>query len=308
MIIDSHQHVFWHFRDDAGLVANMDECGIDVAWLLSWEIPPSEDAPNYHRFLNPLHIRQDGTHAGIPLSDLLIARERYPDRFIVGYCPHPLMGDAPARFESAYRMHDVRVCGEWKFRIPFDDPRSLELFRKAGELNCPVVLHLDVPYFIDTQGNRNYCPTWYGGTVANLERALQACPQTIFIGHAPGFWREISGDAGHAVGTRPEGPVTPGGRLYHLFDNYPNLYADLSAYSGMTALSRDPGHAQAFITRYADRLLYARDYYDNNLQTFLSTLDLDQQVCDKIFMKNACKLVPASLKHSGEHLSAIVSQ
>ena len=35
MIIDSHQHVFWHGRDDAGLVADMDQHGIDLAWLLT---------------------------------------------------------------------------------------------------------------------------------------------------------------------------------------------------------------------------------------------------------------------------------
>ena len=71
MIIDSHQHVFWHGRDDAGLVADMDEHGIDQAWLLSWKIPPSEDAPVYRRVLNPIHMRPDGTHRGIPLSDLM---------------------------------------------------------------------------------------------------------------------------------------------------------------------------------------------------------------------------------------------
>ena len=37
MIIDAHQHVFWHGRDDAGLIADMDEQGIDKAWALTWE-------------------------------------------------------------------------------------------------------------------------------------------------------------------------------------------------------------------------------------------------------------------------------
>lgn len=89
MLIDSHQHVFWHGRDDAGLVADLDEHGIDVAWLLTWNIAPDEDEPSYHRVLNPRHIRPDGAHAGIPLSDLILARDRYPDRFVLGYCPHP---------------------------------------------------------------------------------------------------------------------------------------------------------------------------------------------------------------------------
>lgn len=28
MLIDSHQHLFWHGRNDAGLVADLDEQGI----------------------------------------------------------------------------------------------------------------------------------------------------------------------------------------------------------------------------------------------------------------------------------------
>src|SRR4051794_24536281 len=219
MIIDSHQHVFWHGKDDAGLVADMDAQGIAVAWLLSWEVLPWEDERSYHRVLNPLHFRPDASHAGIPLSDLLLARSRYPDRFVVGYCPHPLSGSAPELFEAAYRIHGARVCGERKFRIPFDDPRCLELFRKAGELGCPVVLHLDVPYLPHAESGRPvYQRSWYGGTVENLERALKACPETVFVGHAPGFWREISGDADADPSAYPKGPVTPGGRLEPLFE------------------------------------------------------------------------------------------
>jgi predicted TIM-barrel fold metal-dependent hydrolase len=289
-IIDSHQHVFWHGRDAAGLVADMDEQGIDLAWLLSWEIPPFEDAPSYHKVLNSLNMRADGTHAGIVLRDLLLTRDRYPERFRVGYCPHPALGDAPKLLESAVQMHGVQICGEWKFRIPFDDPRSLELFYAAGELKLPVVLHLDVPYLM-RDGKRTYQPQWYGGTVENLERALQACPDTVFIGHAPGFWREISGDAGGDPSAYPRGPIAPGGKLFRLFDEYSNLYADLSAGSARYALQRDPQHAKQFLTRYADRLLFARDYYGGDLHEFLQTLELDETVADKIYLRNAQKLL-----------------
>ena len=294
MKIDSHQHVFWHGRDDAGLIADMDEQGIDLAWLLTWHIAPEEDGPSYHAVLNPEHMRTDGTHAGILLSDLIKARDHYPDRFVLGYCPHPLHGDAPAQFESAYRIHGVRVCGEWKFRVLFDDPRCLNLFRKAGELKCPVVLHLDVPYLPDEKtGALTYKPHWYGGTVDNLERALQACPQTSFIGHAPGFWREISGDAASASSLYPQGPVQPGGRLYELFDKYPNLYADISAGSGANSFERDLKHGREFAIRYADRLLYARDFYGNKWCQCIEALDLPQNVKNKLLFENAQNLLEA---------------
>ena len=290
MIIDSHQHVFWHGRDDAGLVADMDACGIDLAWLLSWEIAPWEDNSGFHAVLNPSHSRSDGTHAGIPLGDLILARNRYPHRFILGYCPHPMIGDAAALFESAYHMHHVRVCGEWKFRMLFDDPRCLNLFQKAGELGCPVVLHLDHPFRPNEAGQPTYRPHWYGGTLSNLQRALEACPNTNFIGHAGGFWREISGDADTQTDIRPTGRVQPGGRLISLLNDYPNLYADLSAGSGLNAMKRDPEFTREFLVRFADRLLFGRDYYGNELMNFLRSLELSSTVWNAITCQNARQL------------------
>lgn len=295
-MIDSHQHTFWLNRDDAGSVADLDEHGIEVAWLLSWEVSVAEsahDKPGWFKSLNPLRVRPDWTHPGIPFEDAWIAKRRYPDRFILGYCPHPMSETAVTLFETAVEMHGVRVCGEWKFRMLFDDPRCLELFRAAGRHKAPVVLHLDVPYGVDENGQTRYNDhRWYGGTVANLERALQACPETNFIGHAPGFWREISGDSDLAPGTRPRGPVKEGGRLYRLFDTYPNLYADLSASSCLTALERDPEHAKKFLVRFADRMLFGRDEFGGKHKAFLDTLNLPADVQQKIYFANANKLVP----------------
>jgi len=293
--IDAHQHVFWQQRNDSGLVTDMDEQGVRLAWLLSWDIPRSDDPPNYHGVLNPEHLREDGSHPGIPLSDLLRARDRFPDRFVVGYCPNPLLPPAPRVLEAAARMHDVRVCGEWKFRVLFDDPRCLELFSAAGALGLPVVLHLDVPYLANPKGGKPvYQPNWYGGTVDNLERALQACPQTIFLGHAPGFWREISDGAGDNPDRYPSGPVVPGGRLQPLLDQYPNLHLDLSAGSALKALERDPQHAVDFLKKYQDRVLFARDDYGGALAQFLATLPLSLDTQEALYFRNAERLLSRS--------------
>lgn len=128
-IVDAHQHVFWHGRDDDGLIAELDNHGIDYAWLLSWETAPFEDHPAYHPVLNPSNIRPDGTHAGIVLADLVKARDPFPSRFVLGYCPHPMQPMAPELLRAAVAMYGVRICGEWKFRLSIDDPRCLELFR-----------------------------------------------------------------------------------------------------------------------------------------------------------------------------------
>ncbi len=292
ILIDAHQHVYYHGLNPAGVVAEMDRFGIDRAWILTWYLPPGEDVPATHAYFNPANFRPDGTHAGSTLGDVIRACDQHPGRFVAGYCPCPHEGSAAKLFEAAYRNHGVRVCGEWSYRMLLDDPRSLELFRKAGELGCPVVLHLDVPFLPDGKGGQSYQTYWYGGGIGPLERALQACPQTIFVGHAPGFWRYISGDEEHEPAVYPRGPVKPGGQLLRLLDTYPNLWADLSAGSGLGALQRDLTHTRQFLVRYADRLLFGRDDHGQKLQFFLEALDLPAAVRAKLWATNAQRLVP----------------
>ena len=292
MKIDSHQHVFWLNHDDAWLVREMDDLSIDVAWLLTWYLLPEEDDAAYHTHTSPTNLRADGTHSAMPLADVVATCRRFPKRFVPGYCPAPTRPNAPESFEAAYHMHGVRVCGEWSYRMLLDDPRAIELFRKAGELRCPVVLHMDTPFLVDENGKQRYQWRWYGGTVLNLERALQACPDTVFLGHSPGFWREISGDSDVDPAVYPTGPITPGGRLFRLFETYPNLWADLSAGSGLGAMERDVEHAKRFIIRFADRLLFGRDQYGDDLDRFLQSIDLPGDVKSKIYFENALRLVP----------------
>jgi predicted TIM-barrel fold metal-dependent hydrolase len=294
MIIDSHNHSHYNGVGPEGLVAEMAAFGIDLTWLLTWYLPPSEHVPSSHRAFNPRNARPDGTHAGVTLADVVEVSDRFAGRFVKGYCPCPTEGNAADLFEAAYQICGVRVCGEWSYRTLLDDPRALELFRRAGKLNCPVVLHLDVPFLPDAQGNPLYQPFWYGGGADPLERALQSCPETIFIGHAPGFWRYISGDEATETAIYPTGPIQPGGRLLTLLDRYPNLWADLSAGSGFTALQRDLPFARDFLVRYAERLLFGRDDKGDRLQRLLNTLDLPDGVAAKIFYQNALRLVPVA--------------
>jgi predicted TIM-barrel fold metal-dependent hydrolase len=291
-IIDSHQHVFWHGRDDAGLIRDMDEQGVSLAWLLTWDLlqPPRQpESTSFIKALNPARVRTDGSHPGIQLADLLAAHRNYPGRFVLGYCPNPAMPDAAELFEAACDMHGVRVCGEWKFRMLIDDPRSLELFRAAGRRKTPVVLHLDAPYLPPKGGQ--YEAAWYGGTIHNLERVLEACPETTFLGHAPGFWRELSADADVSAEVYPRGPVVRGGRVEQMIERHANLFADLSAGSALIAMKRDTGYTKELLTRFADRFLFARDYYGGELLVFLRSLDLPAAVLQKILHDNALALV-----------------
>ena len=65
MIIDSHQHAYYHGLNPAGVIAKMDEFGIDVTWLLTWYLPPAEDAPGSCRAFNQLLLTSSSLSAKI---------------------------------------------------------------------------------------------------------------------------------------------------------------------------------------------------------------------------------------------------
>ena len=64
-----------------------------------------------------------------------------------------------------------------------------------------------------------------------------------------------------------------------LLDRYPNLYADLSAYSASCAILRDEAFGLAFLEKYQDRLFYATDTL-NHCQTFPLGKFLDGAAAD----------------------------
>jgi predicted TIM-barrel fold metal-dependent hydrolase len=285
-IIDGHGHVKWYGYDADRLVANMDEHGIDLMWLLSWEAPADEIDLGFAGCFWPQTV-------GMPFKDVVAAVHRYPDRFIPFYAPDPRERDSLALLQGAVKYLGVRGCGELKVRIMLDDPRALEMFHYCGEAGLPVIFHLDVPL---PRGQFGRDPGyWYCCDWENLARALERCSKTAFLGHAPGFWREISGDADADPAGYPQGPVTPGGRLWQYMDAYPNLHCDLSAGSALYALSRDPAVGKQFLDKYQDRCIFGRDYFDDRMHRFILDCRLSAEATEKILCGNALRLVPLDI-------------
>jgi predicted TIM-barrel fold metal-dependent hydrolase len=287
VIIDAHNHPDWHGHNLDRFLQNMADYHIDRTWLLSWESPVDEYAPHYN------YVSLGDEWGPIPFARCLHYKERAPDRFVLGYAPDPRRPDAIDRVQAAIEIYGVQVYGELKLRMMYDNPDALRLFRFCGEKGLPVTVHID--YEFDT-GRKYPRPNWwYGGGIEAFERAIRACPGTTFIGHAPGFWAHISNDGQFDQVAYPKGPVIAGGKVVEMFRQYPNLYADLSAGSGLGALSRDPAFAQEFCLEFQDRLLYARDDFDNRHQEFLNSLGLPGEVLAKIYAGNALKLVPDAI-------------
>ena len=284
MIIDVHNHAYYHGYNSHKLVENMDECHIDKTWLLTWETPESECNPEVSWC-----VSRATPKAAVPLDATLEYIHDYPDRFTLGFAPDPRDPYAINRLKAAVNSFDVKICGEVKLRMMYDNPDALRLFRAAGEMGLPVLLHFDYEYPTGKQFPRpNW---WYGGGIDCLERVLIACPDTNFIGHAPGFWAHISNDDKYLTQAYPEGPVVPGGKIEKLLEKYPNLYCDISANSGRRALSRDLEYTRAFLTRFRSRVLYGRDYYDNKHRELLDSLGLAPDVLEDIYCRNALRLI-----------------
>ena len=285
MIIDAHNHPNYHGFSAEKIVGDMDANGIDKLWLLSWDIPGSEyDVRLNQRSMPP------GETSGIPLNNVLDVGSYAPDRFIMGYAPHPKRPDAIERIDAAVALHDVRLAGEYKSRTVFDDPDSLRLLRRFGELGLPVTIHLE--YGTDYGGSiYPWRDWWYGGTIGALDRALTECPDTVLVAHGPGWWSHISADDLYDKEMYPKAPPKPGGANPALLEKHPNLYADLSATSGFNALTRDEEFGRQYIIDHADKLVFGRDIYDSKLMDHLKTLELPADVSDKIMFRNAQKLV-----------------
>ena len=286
MIIDAHNHADWYGHNLQKFLENMDQYGIDKTWMLTWEAPDDEFDPSY---LKNVNVDARNGVGPISFARTLSYVERCPERFVLGYAPDPRRPDAIDKLNTAINLYGVKVYGELKLRLMYDDWDAIRMFRFCGEKGLPVTVHLDYEFNRPNSYPRpNY---WYGGGIEAFERAVAKCPETNFLGHAPGFWSHISGDDLYDKNAYPREKVLPGGKVIEMLEKYPNLYCDLSAGSGCNALKRDPEFGRKFLIDYQDRLLYARDYFDNIHQEFISSLDLPQTVLDKIYYKNALKLI-----------------
>jgi hypothetical protein len=176
--------------------------------------------------------------------------------------------------------------GEHKPGVAFDDPRNLALYAACAELKLPLLFHIDNQRNLDKPG------------LPGLAKALAEHPGCNFIGHGPGWWASISGDATQAdLGGYPKGKVAPGGAIDVLMEKHANLYGDLSAGSGAGAISRDLAFGREFLIRRQDRICFGTDFLSPGqavpqFELFEQTLaDLPAEVQAKIFQGNARKLL-----------------
>ena len=244
MLIDIHGHIGRvlpdrrEFVDVTNLIAKMDAWGIDRTCVQALSEHP------------------EGAYLECNTEDVIAACARYPDRLIPFCLIDPRYGNRAdmdfSHLLEEYRARGCKGIGEMLPKLDFDDPRCLNLFKQAGKYNLPVLF--DMQDTVDSYGLRDD----YG--LPKLERTLQTCPETVFIGHGPTFWAEISADvpAEYRAGY-PPGPVREGGAVPRLLRQYPNMWAEISATSGYNAMTRDPAFGLEFMDEFQDKLMFGTD-------------------------------------------------
>ena len=193
-----------------------------------------------------------------------------------------------------YKSLGARGLGELTTPLYADDPMMDNLFSVCEKLDMPVLIHIapkigDYYGIVDDIG------------LPRIEKMLKKHPDLKLIGHSAPFWAEISDNLTEETrNLSQKGTVSPG-RLWQLMREYGNLYCDLSAGSGSSALMRDRENAAKFIEEFSDRICYGTDVcstkqtFHISFDEFLSKMLDDKLISEenyyKIIYGNAAKLI-----------------
>ena len=165
------------------------------------------------------------------LSDTVAkAHERYPDK-VIPFCHVDVTRkDAVAELERRAALDVFRGYGEQKQHVPLDHPGLERVLAFCNEMRWPFTWHFQ-------EGSRGY-----NQGIGHLETLVRKFREIRFIGHAQSWWANISAEVPPPEETLyPRGQVVPGGLADRLLSDYENVYADLSAGSGLGAITRDEG-------------------------------------------------------------------
>ncbi len=227
-IIDIHQHTNYSGRSNAQLVAHQRALGVSRTILL----PAGR--------LYGLDARCGGNQTVMELA------HEYPQEFVFFANEVADLPEAREEVERYLKLGGIGI-GEQKFNVESDSAFLDVIASIAREFHVPVLMHFQFGT--------------YNTSIERFHKTLEKYPTVNFIGHAQTWWGNI--DRNHdQTALYPTGRVEPGGITDRLLRDYSNIYADMSAGSGLNALLRDEAHAVAFMARHQDRLLFGTDCND----------------------------------------------
>lgn len=212
---------------------------------------------------------------------------KHPDRLIPFANMDPRRGGNDGSYDfypvlKEYADMGCKGFGEILANLPTNDARMKGVYEACGRLGFPVVFD----FRLTTTGVTEPVGLPY------LEECLKEFPDTIFIGHGPAWWAEISSDVKEEdKNIYPKGPVDAPGRIDYLLREYPNMHADLSAMSAYNALTRDQDVTKGFLETHYAKLLFGTDRFvreeDPLMIDLIRSMELPAEKEEAIFRGNA---------------------
>jgi predicted TIM-barrel fold metal-dependent hydrolase len=277
-IIDIHQHLGYNGRPDDVLLAHQRAIGATTTILLP--AGRSANRPSTHGGLaNGLQAEALGNDA----CNRFVQGHRRAFRF--GANDVPDLEDAAQEIER-YLKRGAIVIAEQKFGVECDSAEMQKIYALAGAYDVPVLMHWQFKMY-------NY-------GFERFHTMLEKFPRVKFLGHAQTWWGNVDRDYADQTVMYPKGPVTSGGLTDCYLTDYPNMYGDLSAGSGLNALARDENFARDFVTRHQDKLLFGSDCNDRDgggpsclgaqIIAAIRRLSANRQIERKLLYENAKKV------------------
>ncbi len=306
-VIDMHSHPYAKSKSEIeNWVTTMDRAGIDKTILLTKETGASFDSiyDIYSKYEGRFEVWCGIDYTGYDqpnwtqkaIKELVRCYEKGAGG--VGELGDKGEGLSYSKPTAAPGMH-------------IDDQRMDALLKKCGELGMPVNIHVAEPYWMyqpideHNDGLMNAqkwkVDTTKGGIIGHaallktLENVVNKNPETTFIAcHFANLSYDLS-------------------ILGDLLEQFPNLYADISARYAETGPI--PRHAKKFFEKYQDRLLYGTDmglspsmytttfriletedehFYNKDLFSYhwpLNGFGLSNNVLKKIYYENARQIL-----------------
>jgi predicted TIM-barrel fold metal-dependent hydrolase len=242
MIIDIHQHVGYSRKNTDALLEHQRVMGVSKTILLP--AGRNVNSPATHEGVsNGLEAKCLGNEDCLQLAKAHLRNYRF------GANEVPDLADAVEVIEK-YLNRGAVVIAEQKFGVECDSPGMQRIYELAAHYHVPVLMHWQYKRF-------NY-------GFDRFYKMLEKYPRTTFIGHAQTFWAHIDKNyKDDTANLYPKGKVTPGGLTDRYLRDYPNMYGDLSAGSGLNAFKRDEEHGRNFFVRHQDKLIYGSDCNDS---------------------------------------------
>ena len=239
-IIDIHQHVNYSDRPNEILLNHQRSMGITTTILLPAGTP-CERPSTHNGKSNGLAAKCFGNEACCQFA------KAHPREFRFAANEVPDLDGAAAEIEKYLKRGAVMIA-ESKFGVECDAPAMQRIYALAQEYRVPVLMHWQFKM--------------YNLGFERFYKMLEKFPRVDFIGHAQTWWANVDKNHADQSVLYPKGPITPGGLTERYLADYPNMFGDLSAGSGLNALTRDPSFTPGFFARHQDKLLYGSDCND----------------------------------------------